>query len=75
VDELQAWIVSDVSRDFLEVASRSHKVAGSAAVFGATELREVLKAIEAAAKVGDTSRINDCTGNFAEIWSQTKQEI
>ncbi len=75
VDELQTWIASDISRDFLEVASRSHKVAGSAAVFGATQLREVLKSMEAAAKMGDASSINKYINDFADIWPQSKQQL
>ncbi|KAG1655712.1 Sensor histidine kinase AruS [Nymphon striatum] len=66
VDELHTWVASEVPRDFLEVASRSHKVAGSAAVFGATELREALKALETSAKMGDTGAINDGIKEFAD---------
>ncbi|SFR38801.1 PAS/PAC sensor hybrid histidine kinase [Yoonia tamlensis] len=75
VEELHLWISSDVSQDFLEVASRSHKVAGSAAVFGATQLREALKSIESAAKMGDMDAINVCMMKFADIWFRTKQEF
>lgn len=75
VDDLHAWATSDAAQDFLEIASRSHKVAGSAAVFGAVELREVLKSIEAAAKLGDTGAINERTAALTDVWTQTKVEL
>jgi PAS domain S-box-containing protein len=75
VDELHMWITVDASRDFLEIASRSHKVAGSAAIFGATQLRETLKSIENAAKMGDTDAIDTGTNEFAETWVRTKLQF
>lgn len=75
VDELHMWITVDASRDFLEIASRSHKVAGSAAIFGANRLRETLKSIENAAKMGDMDAIDAGIDEFAETWVRTKLQF
>ncbi|MGJ8624916.1 MAG: ATP-binding protein [Yoonia sp.] len=75
VEELKAWLVSDAAQDFLEIGARSHKVAGSAAVFGAIELRDTLKGIETAAKLGDQKTIASRTTELGDIWAQTKAEL
>lgn len=75
VEELHAWFGSDEVQDFLEVASRSHKVAGSAAVFGADQLRETLKAIEISAKKGDSQAIKEQISALGPIWLRTKSEL
>lgn len=62
-------------RDYLEVSAYAHKVAGSAAVFGADQLRYTLKAIEAAAKVGDVKAIEDQALTFRTIWQKTKLQL
>ncbi len=75
VEDLKAWLASDVAQDFLEIGAHSHKVAGSAAVFGATELSETLKAIEVAAKRGDEGAVAAHTAELADVWAQTKAEL
>ncbi|MDA9207306.1 ATP-binding protein [Octadecabacter sp.] len=75
VDEFHLWITSDAPRDYLAVAARSHKVAGSAAVFGATQLREALKTLEVAAKAGEADTINTSVSEFEVIWSRTKVQF
>ena len=75
VDELQEWLMSDATRDFLELSARAHKVAGSAAVFGADPLREALKHIETAAKNGSVHEIRTNTALFATSWDQTKPQL
>ncbi|MFA3918355.1 ATP-binding protein [Ruegeria hyattellae] len=75
VDDLVDWLDSDVSRDYLEVAARSHKVAGSAAVFGAVTLREHLKSIENAAKRGDGNGLRSELEALPGIWADTKQQL
>jgi PAS domain S-box-containing protein len=75
VEDMIEWLGADHGRDFLEVASRSHKVAGSAAVFGATALREALKTIEIAAKTGDSATLEHEVGTLSGIWSETKPEL
>lgn len=75
VDEFHAWIASDEARDFLEIAGRAHKVAGSAAVFGADKLRRILQDIETAAKAGSITEIRESSAHFATNWKQTKPQI
>lgn len=75
VDDLHAWFLSDGTQDFLEIASRSHKVAGSASVFGADHLRRALKTIEGSAKKGDEAAIKGATQDFARIWQSTKDQL
>ncbi|WP_044037634.1 ATP-binding protein [Octadecabacter arcticus] len=75
VDELLAWLGTDETHDFLEVASRSHKVAGSAAVFGADRLQETLKAIETSAKRGESQGIQERTKAAGSVWQRTQSEL
>lgn len=75
VEDLVEWLGSEVEHDYLEVASRSHKVAGSAAVFGAIALRETLKDIENAAKTGDGTTLKAAYVSLPELWSATKRDL
>jgi CheY-like chemotaxis protein len=75
VDDLLDWLHSDVPQDFLEVANRAHKVAGSAAVFGAIGLRETLKNIETAAKAGNNRQISQHLRELDPVWSRTKTAL
>ena len=75
VDTLHDWLSTDASQDLLEIAEKSHKVAGSAAVFGADRLRESLKVIERAAREGDSSIVDTEVGGIKTIWTQTKTEL
>jgi PAS domain S-box-containing protein len=75
VDDFQDWLGSQDVQDYLAIADHAHKVAGSAAVFGADHLRFSLKDIENAAKVGDVATINDKITDFGGIWKQTKSQM
>jgi CheY-like chemotaxis protein len=75
VDNLIAWLGTDETHDFLEVVSRSHKVAGTAAVFGAERLRETLNGIEASAKRGESQNIDEQTKTAGSVWQRTKSEM
>ncbi len=75
VDEFQDWLESGEVHDFLEISARAHKVAGSAAVFGAGPLGKTLKQIETAAKVGNVDDIRDSSARFAASWIQTKAQL
>jgi PAS domain S-box-containing protein len=75
VDNLIAWLGADETHDILEVASRSHKVAGAAAIFGAERLRETLNGIEASAKRGESQNIDEQTKTAGSVWKRTKSEI
>ena len=75
VDDLVDWFGSDAKRDYLDVAGRSHKVAGSAAVFGAVKLREHLKTIETTAKAGDDAGLQTALKTLPGVWAETKQQL
>ncbi len=75
VDDFQDWLSTEDVRDYLEIANRAHKVAGSAAVFGADHLRNTLKGIENAAKVGDVATIKAGISEFDGIWKKTKSQM
>jgi PAS domain S-box-containing protein len=75
VDNLLVWLGGDETHDFLEVASRSHKVAGTAAVFGAARLRQALNGIEASAKRGESQNIDEQTKTAGSVWLRTKSEM
>lgn len=75
VDDFHDWLTSDAAQDYLEIASRAHKVAGSAAVFGADQLRGALKVVEASAKQGDVGGIDEATARLELIWKNTKTQL
>lgn len=54
------------------LAALVHKLAGSAAIFGATRFREILVDIEVAAKNGHLTGVDDCMPNLEPIWGETK---
>ena len=72
VDDFIRWAGSDVPIDYLVIADRSHKVAGSAAVFGAVMLRISLQEIEVAAHKGDHQEIIRIVSNLNVLWTDTK---
>jgi PAS domain S-box-containing protein len=75
VEDFHEWLSVENGQDFLEISERAHKVAGSAAVFGADRLREVLKEIEAASQLGDARTIDQRTADYRAIWTDTKAEL
>jgi CheY-like chemotaxis protein len=58
-----------------DLASRSHKSASSAAVFGAIALRQTLKDIELSAKAGEADRCFAACRALKETWSKTKAAL
>lgn len=75
VEDHIAWLQSDETLDYLEISGRSHKVAGSAAVFGAVQLRETLRAIETAANAGDNAMIERLVFGISCVWRDTKTAL
>ncbi|MCC1493855.1 PAS domain S-box protein [Cognatishimia sp. F0-27] len=75
VDDLLAWLGSSEPHDYLEVAARSHKVAGSAAIFGALQLQTTLKELENATRSGDTSAFEHSLRKLPAVWSETKPRL
>ena len=75
VDKLEIWLNSDEVHDFLETASRTHKVAGSSAVFGADRLQETLKEIEAAAKLRNNEVMVERSKALDIVWQRTRSVL
>ncbi len=75
VDDLIDWLETAERHDRADIANRAHKVAGSAAVFGAVALREHLKRIEAAAKSGQDSDVLDLIDGLPQLWRTSKSAM
>ena len=58
-----------------EIATISHKAAGSAAVFGATGLHAALVHIETAAKAGQTDGLTQELRALPELWNATRSGL
>jgi HPt (histidine-containing phosphotransfer) domain-containing protein len=60
---------SDVAGDVV------HKIAGSAAVFGAMPLRTLLASAEAALKAGNMTQSEDLMETIHTCWAKTKSDL
>lgn len=58
-----------------ELAAQIHKVAGSAAVFGATAFRQALLGLEDAAKAEDAVSFSMLTEQLGQVWRKTRAEL
>ena len=74
-DDLLIWLQDVADTDLAEVAARSHKIAGSAGVFGATAFRDQLKRIETAAKAGDEAVVTATIADLAAVWDRTREAL
>jgi response regulator RpfG family c-di-GMP phosphodiesterase len=54
-----------------EISSHAHKVAGSAAIFGAIYLRDVLYEVENAARQQDIDGVAEAVAILPEVWAKT----
>lgn len=72
VNALLDWLSSAAVSDLSEVSAKAHKIAGSAAVFGAVELREILKEIEAAGQSQDAKTVAQLVEKLPAVWQRTK---
>jgi PAS domain S-box-containing protein len=75
IDALINWLSAENLNDHSDVAKRAHKAAGSAATFGAKDLRATLIEIETAAKSDDSDQLAKACGSLPSIWAATKDEI
>ena len=75
--ELVEWLDAlAISPDQLtEIAQKCHKVAGSAAVFGARAFRASLIDLENRAKVGDAEAVGIAVQNLAATWAKTRRSL
>jgi PAS domain S-box-containing protein len=74
-EELISWLQSDANLTQQEIVDRVHKVAGSAAVFGATQFRNHLLKIENAAKLNQDEEIRSLLDQFPSIWHSTNSVL
>lgn len=72
VNALIDWLGTEAASDLSEVSAKAHKIAGSAAVFGAVELREILKEIEVAGKSQDAKTVAQLVEKLPAVWQRTK---
>ncbi|WP_239495835.1 hybrid sensor histidine kinase/response regulator [Yoonia maritima] len=75
VDELHTWLVDHPNHELNEIAARCHKVAGSAAVFGATDYRAALIDIENAAKADQNDKVATVIMALPAVWNAVKESI
>ena len=69
------WLQGDGPLDRNDVAAQSHKVAGSAAMFGATWFREALLSLEQGAKAGEDADILTVIPTLRDIWKRSKKAL
>ena len=58
-----------------ELAAECHKFAGSAAMFGALDMRDVLVEFETAAKAGETEELATLAHRAKGVWSRTRKRL
>lgn len=61
--------------DLDQVAQECHRLAGSAATFGAMGFRDALIAIEMAAKSADRQQVADLLNGLPEVWEWAKAAL
>ena len=61
--------------DLDQVAQECHRLAGSAATFGAMGFRDALIAIEMAAKSADRQQVADLLDGLPEVWERAKAAL
>ncbi|WP_353339506.1 ATP-binding protein [Pelagimonas sp. KU-00592-HH] len=58
-----------------DMAGEAHKIAGSAAVFGAVALRGALLSIEEMAKDSETASVREALPELQRTWSETRERL
>ncbi|MGC1494326.1 MAG: ATP-binding protein [Sulfitobacter sp.] len=69
------WLQSDARLDRNEIAAEAHKIAGNAALFGATGFRDVLLVIEHSAKAGEDAKVISAAATLPDIWKRSKKAL
>lgn len=69
------WLQSDTSLDRNDIASEAHKIAGNAALFGATAFRDALLTIERSAKAGEDVTVIAVVDTLPDIWKRSKKAL
>ena len=72
-------IIADLSEPYAKnqdvtfLTQELHKVAGSSAIFGATEMQKVLNQLEMLGKESDARKVISRLGELKEIWDVSKK--
>lgn len=75
VEDLHSWLQTNDLRDLPTIAARCHKIAGSAAVFGAAQYRDALLSVETAAHSGHADSVTSAIGDLGAVWLTTKANL
>ncbi len=75
IDAEIEWFANVASRDPGDVRKRAHKAAGSAATFGAKQLRAVFIEIETAAAAGDDAQIAKSCAALSATWAVARDAL
>lgn len=75
VESLVGWLQSDARLDRNDIAAETHKLAGNAALFGATAFRDALLTIERSAKAGEDGAVIAVIATLPDIWKRSKKAL
>lgn len=69
------WLQGDARLDRNDIADEAHKIAGNAALFGATAFRDTLVLIERSAKAGEDAAVMAAIATLPDIWKRSKTAL
>ena len=69
------WLQGDARLDRNDIADEAHKIAGNAALFGATAFRDTLVLIERSAKAGEDAAVMAAIATLPDIWKRSKKAL
>lgn len=75
VENLIEWLQSDLRLDRNDIAAETHKIAGNAALFGATAFRDALVTIERSAKAGEDGAVIAAIATLPDLWKRSKKAL
>jgi len=75
IDALSEWLEGAERQDRHEIEARAHKAAGSAASFGATDLRATLIELETTARADESVQLSKACDALRATWMVTRGEL
>lgn len=75
VEQFIEWLQDHEHLDENDIAAEAHKIAGNAAVFGATAFRDILLTMEQSAKAGEVAKIIPVIATLPDIWKRGKKAL
>ncbi|MCX8507514.1 MAG: ATP-binding protein, partial [Rhodobacteraceae bacterium] len=70
--EIDGLLTAEITSDLPQLAAESHKIASSAALFGASRCKQILCEVERAAKAGDRKRAAAELATLRTTWTATR---